>query len=117
MMIVSVGTGSKSESYEYKKAKDWGALNWIVPIISIMMTGNSQTVHYHLQQMYGTLDENDKADYHRLEPQVISADSKMDNASVNNMNRLKEDALSYVSDSKVDKELDAIADKLIEYGK
>ena len=40
----------------------------------------------------------------------------MDNASVENMNRLKEDALSYASDSNVDNELDAIADKQIQSG-
>jgi patatin-like phospholipase/acyl hydrolase len=45
MMIVSIGTGSTSKQYEYKKVKDWGAVGWIKPIIEIMMSGNSQTVH------------------------------------------------------------------------
>jgi patatin-like phospholipase/acyl hydrolase len=116
MMIVSIGTGSKSKSYEYKKAKDWGAVQWIVPIISIMMTGNSQTVHYHLKQIFATLGDNDKGDYYRLEPEVVTADSAMDNASVENMTKLKEDALSYVSQTDVDRELDAIVDKLVGYG-
>ena len=65
MMIVSIGTGSTSKKYDYEKTKDWGAIGWIKPIIEIMMSGNSQTVHYHLKQIFGTLNENDKKDYLR----------------------------------------------------
>jgi len=115
MMIVSIGTGSKSKSYEYKKAKDWGLIGWIKPLIDIMMTGNSQTVNYHLKQIFATLNTNNSKDYHRLEPQIISADSEMDNASIENMNKLQEDALSYVSRPDIDKELDDIVEKLIKY--
>ncbi len=114
MMIVSIGTGSKSKSFEYKKAKDWGAVGWIKPLIDIMMTGSAQTVHHHLTQIYSTLTQDQgKDDYHRLEPNLISADADMDNASIENMQRLKEDALSYISSSKVDAELNTIVDKLI----
>jgi patatin-like phospholipase/acyl hydrolase len=116
MMIVSIGTGSVSRKYEYKKAKDWGAVQWIQPIISIMMSGNSQTVDYHLKQIFATLSEKDEKDYYRLEPKIVTADIDMDNASVENMTKLKEDALSYISDSKVDKMLDNVVDKLIGYG-
>ncbi len=118
MFIVSIGTGSESKKYEYKKAKNWGMVEWIKPIIDIMMSGNSKTVHYHLKQIFGSLEKKqDRADYHRLEPQVLTADPEMDNASIENMTRLKEDALSYVSQSEVDKELDEIVEKLVKYGK
>jgi patatin-like phospholipase/acyl hydrolase len=115
MMIVSIGTGSSPEKYEYKKAKDWGAIGWVKPIIEIMMSGNSQTVHYHLTQIFDTLSAKDKKDYHRLEPKILTASSEMDNGSVENLMKLKEDGLSYVSDSSVEKEIDAIVDKLIRY--
>ncbi|MCG8699177.1 MAG: patatin-like phospholipase family protein [Bacteroidales bacterium] len=117
MMIVSIGTGSVINPYEYKKAKNWGAIGWIKPLIDIMMSGNAQTVHYHLTQIYDTLDSKDKADYHRLEPKVIKADTEMDNACVNNMMNLKEDALNYLASPEVDTELNSIVDKLIKYGK
>lgn len=117
MMIVSLGTGSKSKSYDYDKVKDWGAVGWIKPIIEIMMSGNSTTVHYHLKQIYGTLSEEDKGDYYRLEPEVKSADPEMDNASKENMTLLKEDALTYLSRRENDEELDEIVQKLIQYGK
>ncbi|WKD85231.1 Putative sporulation hydrolase CotR [Polaribacter huanghezhanensis] len=115
MMIVSIGTGSVSKGYEYKKAKDWGAIGWIKPIIEIMMSGNSKTVHYHLTQIFGTLEEQDQKDYHRLEPKIITADTEMDNASIENLQKLNEDGLSFVSIESIDKELDTIVEKLIKY--
>jgi len=115
MMIVSIGTGSVSNGYEYKKAKDWGAIGWIKPVIEIMMSGNSKTVHYHLKQIFGTLQDQDQKDYHRLEPKIIKADTEMDNASIDNLQKLKEDGLSYISIESIDKELDEIVEKLIKY--
>ncbi len=116
MLIVSIGTGSKSKQYNYQKAKDWGAVGWIKPIIEIMMSASSQTVHYHLRQIFDTLSAANKADYYRLEPEVLTADAEMDNASKENLLKLKEDGLSYVSKSEVDQQLDSIVDKLINYG-
>ena len=55
MLIVSIGTGSQSQSYSYKKVKDWGLVNWVKPIIEIMMSGNSSATHYHLTQIFDTL--------------------------------------------------------------
>lgn len=115
MLIISIGTGSQSKSYSYKKVKDWGLVNWVKPIIEIMMSGNSSATHYHLIQIFDTLKKlYDKNCYHRLEPEVISADSQMDNASVKNLKLLEEDALNYVSKAEVDDELNDIAKKLLE---
>lgn len=115
MMILSIGTGSTSKQYAYKSAKDWGLAQWVKPLIEIMMSASSQTVHYHLKQIFDTLSTDLKSNYYRLEPQVISADAEMDNASIANMKKLKEDALSYLSKEDIDKELDEIVEKLIKY--
>ncbi len=115
MMIVSLGTGSKSQSYEYDKVKNWGQIKWIKPVIEIMMSGNSSTTHYHLNQIFDTLkDIADKNAYYRLEPELLTADTEMDNASVENLRRLKEDALNFISNKTIDQQLTTIAQKLIE---
>jgi hypothetical protein len=80
-----------------------------------MMAGNSQTVHYHLKQIFGTLEEQDQKDYHRLEPEILTADTEMDNASIENLQKLNNDGLMFISKDDIDKELDIIVDKLIEY--
>lgn len=116
MFIVSIGTGSVKKSYPYKAAKNWGQVQWIKPIIDIMMSGNSETVHYHLKQIFDTLSKRDKADYYRLEPTLGNASSEMDNASPKNLVALEEAAKSYISKPEVDKCLDDIATKLLKYG-
>jgi hypothetical protein len=39
----------------------------------------------------------------------------MDNASIDNLQKLKEDGLAYISIESIDKELDEIVEKLIKY--
>ena len=116
MLIISVGTGSKSKSYPYDKVKDWGQIQWVKPVIEIMMSGNSEATHYHLAQIFDTLkSQYDKNCYHRLEPEIKSAVSQMDNASPKNLKKLNEDALNYIHQKEIDEELDLIAKKLIDY--
>lgn len=115
MFIVSLGTGSIKKSYPYKAAKDWGQLQWIKPVIDIMMSGNSETVHYHLRQIFDTLSKRDKADYYRFEPELGNANDEMDDASPKNIKALEEAAISFISKSDINKQLDEISTKLLEY--
>ena len=54
MIIVSIGTGSHGEPYKYSKAKKWGVIGWLQPLINILMSGNAETVHYELSQLFNT---------------------------------------------------------------
>lgn len=111
MMMVSLGTGSKGNPYNYNQAKDWGVVGWIIPLIDILMSGNSETVNYQLQKMFGTISPPDQADYYRLEPDREPADSAMDNASPANMKALKEAGMRFVADNEA--YLEKIVDLLI----
>lgn len=88
MMILSIGTGNVDEPYYYKKAKNWGAVQWIVPIIDIMMSGVAETVHYQLNQIYDAVGRPDQ--YLRISPDLGNANSAMDDASMKNLKALKE---------------------------
>ncbi|MCP3927571.1 MAG: patatin [Bacteroidetes bacterium] len=111
MIIVSVGTGTECEEYPFDKMKDKGLAGWVKPIIDILMSGNSETVNYHLKKMYSTLRGDDKFNYHRLEPSLHHARPKLDDASGKNLKRLNEAGLIFV-DKNYD-ELNLIIDKLI----
>ena len=111
MMVVSIGTGATGKPYSYNEAKGWGALGWMMPIIDILMSGNSETVSYQLSQMFDTLSEHDKKDYFRLEPAIEGASSAMDNAKPENIQELVAAGRRYVSDH--DEELNLIVDRLI----
>jgi len=108
MVIISVGTGSEATPYDYNKAKDWGAVGWILPLIDILMSGNAETVDYQLKQMFDTIVSPDQPDYYRLEPKREPADAAMDNASAVNMGALQEAGMRFVSEN------DILLEKLID---
>lgn len=115
MLIISVGSGAKSMArkrpYEHKAYRDAGKIKWIPAIIDIMMSGNSETVDYQLRQIYDTLKEENKGNYHRLDPDIGMASPKMDDASPTNMEALRQAGKAFIAENKA--ELDIIVHKLI----
>jgi uncharacterized protein len=113
MLIISIGTGSVKKIYEYNKVKNAGLVSWLPIVIDIMMSGNSETVHYHLDKIYDTLLPEDKKDYYRLEPSLVKASPEMDDATPENITKLQEAGKIFIT--KNTKKLDEIVDKMIKY--
>lgn len=111
MIMVSIGTGSQGDSYPYSKAKYWGVIGWLRPLIDILMSGNSETVHYELNQMFAATDPANRENYYRLEPTVGTAKSAMDLASPENMLALEEAGKTFVANNQ--DQLDKIVEALI----
>jgi patatin-like phospholipase/acyl hydrolase len=89
MVILSLGTGYAKQEYEYNSAKDWGLVEWVKPLIDIMMAGVSDVVDYQLMQMFKAVDCPEQ--YLRINsalPNDVS--QEMDNASPENLQALKE---------------------------
>lgn len=108
MIIVSLGTGKQLKSYKYKEAKNWGILNWARPTIDIALNGGAQMTHYYLKQISSTV-ENTK--YYRIQPDLYKADPAMDNASPENIKKLKKSGKKNAEF--FDDELDEIATILV----
>jgi patatin-like phospholipase/acyl hydrolase len=111
MLIVSVGTGNENISYPYKKASRWGVAGWLRPLIDIFMSGNSETVHYQLRQMFDTVKQPGRKNYYRLSPGIGMAKSDLDDASAGNMRRLEEAGKTFVAEHAA--ELNEIVEQLI----
>ena len=91
MAILSLGTGEVRKPYAYRDAKDWGPIGWVRPLIEIMMSGVSETVHYQLTQIYEAVARPEQylridLDLSRL-PHGVSPD--MDDASTENLRGLE----------------------------
>lgn len=114
MLIISVGTGTVKKPYHFEKIKNAGLISWLPIIIDIMMSGNSETVHYHLQKMYNTLSPADEQDYYRLEPDLHDASPEMDDVTEANLENLHEAGLHFIANN--DALLDEIVSKLIAHG-
>ena len=104
MVILSLGTGEADKKYPYEEVKDWGQVEWIEPLIDILMSGISETVNYQLIQIYDAIDRPNQ--YLRINPNLI--DEKplpIDDASEENIAELvrigKEQAEKY--DAELDK--------------
>lgn len=90
LRVLSLGTGVADRPYHYSEARDWGKLEWAVPVLDILMSGAAETVDYQLRSLFKSADCPDQ--YLRLQVDLAQSpdvDSAMDNASEKNMRALK----------------------------
>lgn len=111
MFIVSLGTGSSNRSYDYDKAKNWGAVGWVKPVIDIQMSGASNTTNYHLDKIFSAAGRREQ--YIRIQPDSMgNANSDIDDASDNNLKALAE--LGTATAQRHDADLERIVDILLD---
>lgn len=93
-IMVSVGTGKVIKPYFWEKTHKYGYLNWLEPIIDILTASVAETVDFQLQQLFSASSVPDS--YIRVEPPLLSADTRMDNASAKNIRALQNAARYYI---------------------
>jgi hypothetical protein len=89
-----------------------GALKWVEPIISMMLSTSVEVVDYQLSNLFAVAGCSDC--YIRLEPALGKAKPDMDDASEANIKNLKAAGESFVRDNK--QKLDKTVDDLLRYG-
>ncbi len=109
MFLLCLGTGKIEKPYHYKEAKDWGLVEWVKPVLDIIMSGVAETVHFQLQQIYNAVGKPDQ--YVRIEPDLLDASPEMDDASIENLNALKVAGQACAEEN--DDLLERVADQLI----
>ncbi len=92
LMMVSLGTGVATRKLPYDKAKDWGLLQWVRPIISVMMDGQADAADYHIRRLIPDLAAGKKQRYFRFDTQLDLALDDMDAAHAANIEALKAEA-------------------------
>jgi len=94
-VIVSVGTGDRDDRIRYKQAQGWGLLGWAKQIVPVMMDSVSEAVDYELDWIVGT---SATSKHYRLQPKLIDVSNEMDNASPENMAKLRALAERYLKE-------------------
>jgi len=116
MAILSIGTGSVATPYHHEEAKDWGVVEWMAPLIDIIRTGVSETVHYECKLAFEAVGFPDH--YLRLDVDMAQlrpgASTKMDDVTPANLRSLEE--LGVEAAERADKRLTAFAEMLIAQG-
>lgn len=110
MVILSLGTGSAQQKYPYDEVKNWGQLEWVQPLINILMTGVSETVNYQLMQIFDAIERPNQ--YLRINPDFSNEKPiPIDEASEENISELVRIGLEQAD--KYNQELDRFIDLLL----
>jgi uncharacterized protein len=95
-----LGTGSLTRKYKYQEAKDWGQIKWALPLLNVVLDGQSEAVAYQLAQLMITEGEN--RNYYRFQTPLSSENDAMDNASLTNIDNLEKLGNMLVEQRKTD---------------
>lgn len=89
LVVLSVGTGERTRSISLESAREWGALEWAIPIIDVLFDGNSESVDYIARQLVGD-------GYFRLQTELRMGMDDVDDTSDSNINALEILARAYL---------------------
>ena len=95
--MLSVGTGKVIRPYDWENTHKFGFIQWLYPIIDILSSSVAETVDFQMQQLFGAGGVPES--YIRIEPPLLSADPRMDNASEKNIEALEEAARYYIENN------------------
>jgi patatin-like phospholipase/acyl hydrolase len=110
VMILSLGTGyTKTRGISYKKSKNWGKVQWIKPILDVLLSAQSEALDYQMSKLFEGAGCPDG--YKVLNPLLKYANTDFTDASEDNMDNLLKDAQEYIEEHK--KEIEDFCDILI----
>ena len=89
LVVLSIGTGERTRSIDLKSAREWGAVEWAVPIIDVLFDGSTDSVDYIARQLVG-------AGYFRLQAELIIGLDDLDDTSATNIAALETLARDYL---------------------
>jgi patatin-like phospholipase/acyl hydrolase len=84
-VIVALGTGSQTKAFEYDQVRDWGQLEWVRPLIDVVFDGGQDAVDFQLRSLIADR-------YVRLQTRLEEASDDFDDASPENLARLRREA-------------------------
>jgi uncharacterized protein len=91
--MVSLGTGNLTRPLLHDAIKNWGELQWVQPVISVMMDGVSNATDFQLAKILGP------DNYFRLQATLSIANDEMDDASPGNIHNLQLQADQLIASS------------------
>jgi patatin-like phospholipase/acyl hydrolase len=104
VVLLSLGCGQRTETHSFDEIKDWGLAKWARPILDVVFDGVSDAVNYQLDRVLGP------ERYWRLQPELTLASDHLDDASEDNLRKLRRQAEELIAARTAD--LDAVLKKL-----
>jgi hypothetical protein len=94
-VLASLGTGSQTKHFEYEEAKDWGAIEWVRPLLDMVFDGGADTVDFEAATLA-------KDRYRRFQAALRYSSEALDDASESNLRRLEGDAERLIAERTAD---------------
>ena len=104
VLVLSLGTGQRTDRRPFDEVKDWGLVEWARPILDVVFDGISDAVDYQLRH---ALPEGR---YWRLQTELEGASDALDDASADNLTALRSLGEELIADRSDD--LDAVIARL-----
>lgn len=117
MLMVSISTGNIRQSYDFEKVRRYNKIQWAKPAIDMMMSAGSNSVDYQMRNLFETCRQmhgGTQSNYYRLNPDLETADTCLDNVREKNLNALHQAGLAYIDRNR--QLLDKIVGRLIDNG-
>jgi uncharacterized protein len=89
-IVASFGTGESTRPIGAAEAREWGALEWAIPIIDVLMDGAGDATDYVASYLVP------KDRYFRLQTRLDTAYDDLDRADATNLNALANEAHAYL---------------------
>ncbi len=105
--VASFGTGGLTRPISASNAREWGALEWAIPIIDVLMDGAADATHYVAKHVLSP----DR--YTRAQTDLLEAYDDMDDASPTNINALMSVARGWLEKGGGRELLDRLAHRLM----
>jgi uncharacterized protein len=84
-VLASLGTGSQTKRHELDEVEDWGAIEWVRPLLDMVFDGVADTVDFEAATLI-------KDRYRRFQATLRYSSDALDDASEGNLRRLEGDA-------------------------
>jgi predicted acylesterase/phospholipase RssA len=98
IVLVSIGTGRVKTPISYAKARAWGLIGWVRPLIGIFMDGVAATVEHELDWLLTPKDGEQR--YFRFQAELPPGMGSMDDVSPEHIAALKQQAQLIIDSNK-----------------
>ena len=105
-VVASFGTGSSGRGISAAQAREWGGLQWALPIVDVLMDGAGDAAHYIASQILPA------EQYFRFQCSLPDSLAGLDNAEPANLSGLLSAADAHLSHSAVEQQFDKLCDLL-----
>lgn len=105
-LVASFGTGESIRRISPEEAKEWGAMEWAIPLIDVLFDGSADSVDYISSQLISP------GNYFRFQTRLDEAYDDLDNADKTNVQALVRLANQYIDSTEGRNKLDDLVAKL-----